>query len=164
MNWSNRWLIPASLFIALTISVIPLPTWLSDFRPDWVVMTILWWNLHYPKQFNVGSSWVAGILMDAVNSTVLGQYALATTLSSYLGIRINPQFQLFSLLQKTLSILLLLAIYRMLLFWIFSVSGETVETSSHWKPLLTDALIWPWLSALFREIVRHFTKAEPEES
>ena len=153
-----RILILISLLIAMTLSMIPLPEWINQYQPDWVALVVLWANIHHWGKFNVGSAWLVGLIVDVLNATVLGQYALAYTVTSYLAIRINLQFQLFSLLQKGLSILLLLVIFKLLLFWIFSISGESIELIHYWKPLLADILVWPWLNALLREISMKITK------
>ena len=147
-----------SVILALTLSIVPLPQWLTHYRPDWAILVVLWATIHHSGKFNVGSAWLVGLALDLMNATLLGQYALAFTVTSYLAVRINLQFQLFSVLQKALTVLLLLIIFRTLLFWIFSISGESIDASLYWKPLLADILLWPWLNAVLREISLKITK------
>ncbi len=155
-----RSLMIISILIAMTLSIMPLPELLQHYRPDWVALVVLWGNIHHSNKFNVGSAWIIGIAMDLINATILGQYALTFTVTSYLAIRINLQFQLFSLLQKGLTILLLMIIFRMLLFWIFSISGSSIDLAHYWKPLISDLLVWPWLSAMLREISQRIARSK----
>ena len=32
-----------SLIIALTLAIAPLPLWAEPFRPDWVILTLIYW-------------------------------------------------------------------------------------------------------------------------
>ncbi len=155
MAWKLKALIAATLVVALVLTVVPMPARLIDWRPDWLAMAAIWWNIQRPNHFNVGSSWVVGLLLDVLNATWLGQHALALTVTSYFAIRINLQFKMFSLIQQTLLAVALMALYRILLFWLYTLAGIDVGMASLGKPLLSDLLLWPWLSLGLTEVVRY---------
>ncbi|HGG58635.1 MAG TPA: rod shape-determining protein MreD [Gammaproteobacteria bacterium] len=160
----TRWKYALTLFLsltaALTLAVVPVPVWLHDYAPDWAVMTVVWWNLHRPNKASVGVGWLTGLALDILRFTTLGLHAFATTATSYFAVRINLQFRMFAVVQKILIVLLLLAIYRIILFWISGLAGNAVSSPAHWKPLLADLLVWPWLNALMHEILRRI-EAKP---
>jgi len=155
MTWKLKATIAATLLAALVLTVIPMPKWISSWRPDWLAMAAIWWNIHRPGTFNVGSSWASGLLLDVLNATWLGQHALALTITSYFAVRINLQFKMFSLIQQTLLALAIMSLYRILLFWLYSLAGVDVSAASHWNPLLAELLLWPWLSFVLGEVIRH---------
>ncbi len=160
------WKTPIAVFLsttaALILSIVPVPAWMHGYSPDWAVMTIIWWNLTRPDKVSVGIGWLSGLALDVLRLSTLGLHAFALTVTSYLAVRINLQFRMFAVIQKALAVLLLLALYRIILFWISSLAGNAVSSPEHWRPLLTDLLIWPWLNALLHEVLRRIT-AKPAE-
>ena len=43
----------------------PLPSLLDAYRPDWVALVVLYWVIALPHRINIGTAWVAGLLLDA---------------------------------------------------------------------------------------------------
>ncbi len=161
----NRWLqtylgIWISLILALGLTVIALPQTLQYYRPDWVALASIYWSLALPRRFGPGSAWISGLLMDALTGTLLGQHALALAVLSYLGIRFHQQIRLQPLWQQTLSIGILLAIYRLLVLWIYGVAEQPPATVAYWYPLMSDLLFWPIIYLLLRGLRRGLKMAQ----
>ena len=63
------WII-LSFVIALMLDVLPLPNWAEWFRPEWMVMVLIFWVLVLPQRVNVGVAWVVGLVLDVVNNAI----------------------------------------------------------------------------------------------
>lgn len=138
----------ASLIVALMMTIAPLPEWAEPFRPDWVVLTLLYWSIAFPHSYSVGSAWIAGLVLDVAQGTLLGQNALALSVVVYVSVKFHLQLRQFPLLQLLATVFALLALYRFILFWINGVAGISAPAVVYWGPVLSGAIIWPLLSIL----------------
>ena len=62
-----------SIVAALILSIAPIPDWAEPFRPTWVILTLIYWSMTLPNHYSVGSAWIAGIVLDVAQGTLLGQ-------------------------------------------------------------------------------------------
>lgn len=152
LNAPKPGLILLSLLLAWLLAIIPMPLWAAYFRPDWVALVVLFWNLRLPQTFNVGSAWIAGIGLDLLLGSPLGLHALAMIVMSYLTIRLNKQLPLYSVFLQIIAVTTLLATYRGLLLWMYGMTGHAPSPWPYWAPLITSILIWPWLNRLLGEL------------
>ncbi len=85
-------LVLCALALALVINLLPWSGWALKVRPDFVLLVLLYWVVHEPR--NIGQTWgfMLGLLMDVADSALLGQHALvyvaAIFLTQLLRIRI----------------------------------------------------------------------------
>lgn len=141
----------ATGLIALGLSILPMPEWAVSFRPDWLALILLYWNLQCPERFNLGSNWIFGLVLDLLLGSPLGQHPLALSFMGYLAIRLSKPFKLLPHVLQLLSITLILALYRGIIVWVAGVSGTIPSPTSAWLPLFASVLLWPWLYILLRE-------------
>jgi len=135
---SRRFPVIASIVVSLTLAIAPLPEWAEAYRPDWVALTLIYWSLLLPKTYSVGWAWLAGLVLDIAQGTLFGQHAL--------------QIRVFPMLQKTVTVFAILALYQFILFWINGVAGINSPSVTYWGPVLTGTVIWPLLSLLYGNI------------
>jgi rod shape-determining protein MreD len=138
-----------STLAALTLTIVPLPTAVEVYRPDWVALTLIYWAITLPRTYSVGSAWVVGIVLDVAQGTLLGQHALALCFIIYVTAKFHLQLRVFPTSQMTATVFALLALYQFLLFWINGVAGLHTEAVSYWGPVITGTLLWPVISFLF---------------
>ncbi len=143
-----------SLIIAMSLDILALPASLIPFRPDWVALTVIYWSMALPQRFSLVSAWIAGLLLDELTGTLLGQHALALTILAYISIHFYQRMRTYPLWQQALGVGLMLIVYRLLMLWIYGISGHPPHTWTYWPPLLTDILIWPWVYLLLRGMRR----------
>ena len=138
-----------SVIIALMLAIAPMPAWADPYRPDWVVLTLIYWAMHVPKTVSVGIAWAAGLVLDVAHGTLLGQHALSLTLIIYVTVRFHLQLRVFPLSQLAATVFAMLALYQFILFWINGVAGVNSPAVTYWGPVISGTLIWPVLTMFF---------------
>ncbi len=137
---------------ALALAIIPLPSLISAFRPDWVVLVMIYWSLMTPGRLGLFSAFFLGLLLDTLSGALLGQHALALLVVSYVVQRFHLRIRVFPIWQMSMTVLALLAIYQFLLFWVDGVAGRTVTTAERWAPVMIGAALWPLILLLLENI------------
>lgn len=145
----------ACIVAALMLAIAPMPAWASPFRPDWVVLTLIYWAMVSPRTYSVGTAWIVGIVLDVAQGTLLGQHAMALSFVVYITAKFHLQFRVFPVSQMAATVFAMLAIYQFILFWINGVAGVTTAAITYWGPVITGALIWPLLSLFFNGVRFH---------
>ncbi len=146
---SRRFPVIASIVVSLTLAIAPLPDWAVAYRPDWVALTLIYWSLLLPKTYSVGWAWLAGLVLDIAQGTLFGQHALALCFIIYISVKFHLKIRVFPMLQKTVTVFAILALYQFILFWINGVAGINSPSVTYWGPVLTGTAIWPLLSMLY---------------
>ena len=138
--------------MAMLLTIVPLPDALRILRPDWVALTLIFWCLVLPYRVSVGSGFIAGVLLDVLTGTLLGQHALALSLVAYICVRLHQRIRAYPVWQQALTVLVLLVLHQMLTLWVDSTIGRPARPLSYWLPSLVGMLLWPFafrfLSAL----------------
>ena len=142
----------ASIVVALMLAIAPMPAWAESFRPDWVVLTLVYWAMSFPLRYSVGSAWVTGLVLDVAHGTLLGQHALSLSLIVYICVKFHLQMRQFPLLQLSATVFAMLALYRFILFWVNGVAGVSAPAITYWGPVLAGAVVWPLLLPVFGNV------------
>ncbi len=140
---SRRLPIILSLIIGLMLTMMPLPGAIAPFRPDWLVLLIIFWAMQLPRTWSVGSAWIIGIVLDVAQGTLLGQHALGLCVVAFITVRIHLLMRVFPLPQLTATVFAILALYQFLLFWINGVAGVNAPAVTYWGPVISGAVLWP---------------------
>ena len=142
------WRLPIlTLVAALALTALPLPAVVAPFRPEWVPLILIFWSLLAPERFSLLTAFWMGLLLDTLSGSLLGQHALALVVVVYLTIRFHLRIRVFPVWQLSVTVVLLLAIYEFVLFWVDGVAGRTVPLIERWAPLVSSAMIWPLILA-----------------
>ncbi len=148
------WIIPGSLLLALMLTAVPLPGWALAWRPAWAAMVLIYWCMAVPDRVGIGAGWVLGLLVDVLKGTLLGQNAAAFAVIAYITVRNHRRVRVFPLVQQALYVGLMVAIIAVLTLWVRGVAGLPAQPSVYWLPVLTSALLWPWLFIILRDARR----------
>jgi rod shape-determining protein MreD len=140
---SSSWFAPTvSLFLALLLTVLPLPDMISAFRPEWVAVVMLYWTLIEPRRYGLVTAFLLGIVLDTLTGSLLGQHALALLVIVFLSQRFSLTLRTFPASQFTLIVVGLLGLHEFVLFWIDGVAGRSVPSIDRWGPVVTSGLLW----------------------
>lgn len=141
-----------TLIIALMINMAPVPEWADPFRPNWVALTLIYWAMCFPGSYSIGTAWLIGLIVDVALGTLLGQHALALSLTIYITVKFHLQMRQFPPLQLAATVFALLAFYQFILFWINGVAGITTSAVLYWGPVLSGTIVWFPLSMFLRAL------------
>lgn len=144
----------ATLLIAMALSMLPMPVWAVWFKPAWVLMVLIYWAISVPHRVNVGVAWIAGIIVDLMTGTALGEHALAFTIVIYLVNRLHMRLRMFPLIQQALSVLSFTLLYQLIIYIVQGFLDQAPANHWYWMSSVTTMLLWPWLFIILRDFRR----------
>jgi rod shape-determining protein MreD len=144
----------ATLIVALVLAVVPLPDLVDPMRPDFLLLTIIYWSLRAPRSVGLAFATFAGLALDIVKGTVLGQHALGFLLAGFLTHRLQLRMRVFPIWQQAFTVMMMLALYQFLVFWIDGITGNAAIVWQRWLPIVTGTLIWPVIVAILDSLSR----------
>ena len=134
-----------SALVALALAVLPLPSMLEMFRPDFLVLIVFYWSIESPRAGGLALAFFSGLALDVIYGVVLGQHALALTLLAAWATNLRLRIRVFSVLSQCLTIFALLTGYQFVLFWVDGATGNPVTTFGRWLAPVIGAALWPLL-------------------
>lgn len=141
----SRLRITVTVIIALILGVLPLPRWMDISRPYLLLLLVIYWSLSAPRIAGLMFGWLCGMAIDLLKGTTLGQHAFAFLVVSFATHKFQLRIRIFPLSQQTLTVLILLLVYEVLVWYTDGVLGYPVTTWARWMPVLTSTLLWPVL-------------------
>lgn len=151
---SNRF-IAMTLFMALMLDLLPWQGTALLLRPDFVLLLLAYWAIHQPLRIGMAAAWMLGLVMDVADGALLGQYALAYTLSIYLALALHRRIQAFGLWPQAWHIFPLLLVSQVLTLLIHLFSGASFIGWGYFLASITGTLLWPPLSLLVQMALRY---------
>lgn len=139
----------ASLLGAMVLTVVPLPAVLEPFRPPWVTMAIIYWTMMSPQLCGILTAFIAGLILDLLYGSMLGQHALALSVVSYVTLLLHLQIRNFPLWQLTMTVFMLMAIDAFLVFWSDGIAGYPGGGIARWTQVVAGGVAWAPVMALF---------------
>ena len=140
---NNGVVILVTLLIALIASITPMPLSVDIFRPDWVLIVLVYWCLALPTKINIITAWVMGLLLDILLGSVLGVHASAMALSLYIVVVNFQKIRNFSVWQQALIVGVLAAQYHLVVFWLQRFLSDVVFLPNYLYPVITTVVLWP---------------------
>ena len=91
------------------------------------------------KQNGIVMAWLIGLVLDALNNTLVGEHSLALVLVSYVAIKLQEKLFNRIIWQQMMTVFILILMYQMILFLIQGLIGEQPTTILYWMPsVITD--------------------------
>ena len=143
-----RGAVMATALVALILSVLPLPEWLALARPQFLVLTVLYWSVNAPRAGGLAIGFFAGLMLDVFQGPVLGEHALALSLVTYIAVREHQRLRSKPAIQQAMIVFAFLVVYEIVLFMIDGWTGHPVTSPLRWVHTVSGALIWPPAAAI----------------
>ena len=55
-----------TILVAFMLKLMPLPTAAEPFRPDWIVLILIFWAMTVPRSYSIGIAWMIGIVLETL--------------------------------------------------------------------------------------------------
>ncbi|WAJ69980.1 rod shape-determining protein MreD [Catenovulum adriaticum] len=149
-------LIAFTLFISFILAITPLPSIIEAFRPDWLLVVLIYWCIALPHKVNVGTGWICGFILDILLGSVLGSHAVMLALVAYICSTNYLTIRNFSAVQQVLIIGLVSAFYHLADYWLQHFLTTAYFQPELLWPILTNMIIWPTALVLLRKYRRAF--------
>jgi len=143
-----------SLLIALLCQLFP---WVGQgiiFRPDFMLVVILYWLLRTPNLCNVGTAWFAGLMVDLATGSLLGQHALSFSIAAFIALSYQRRLVLFNTWQLTAYVAAILTIERVLILLLKLFEGNENPGWHYFWPIITGLLLWQFMIMMFGGLTR----------
>lgn len=145
-----------TILLALLLTILPLPAIIDPYRPDWLTLVIVYWVIALPHRVNVGTAWIAGLLLDILMGSTLGVRALALAIMAYVAAMQFQKVRNLSVWQQAVVVGIISLLGQLTVFWaehLFAV--VTMNYRMFWSCLSTT-LLWPWVFLSLRKLRRKF--------
>lgn len=152
---TGGWAIWLSLFIALLLSIAPLPQTLMAFRPLWISAVFIYWSLFLPHRASLIAAFLFGLIIDVMVDSLLGQNALVLVLTVYIALLFQHKIRPQPIIRQTMMVAAILTIGQIIQIWIYTLTGIYPNRFSIFDyifPIISTVVLWPWLSAALRSL------------
>lgn len=144
------WLsIVVSFSLALVLELIRLPVMLAELRPEWLVVTMIYWTLRAPFTMGMTAAFLVGLVLDVMGGGYLGINSLALCLVCYLAIGMHKRFKMFPMLQQAVFAFILVLGYLMVVYTFMGLLSQAEDVRSIFLSACASAFIWPILVVLY---------------
>ncbi|EAQ98985.2 rod shape-determining protein MreD [Congregibacter litoralis KT71] len=150
------WVILASLLFAAVLAVIPLTRALLWWRPEWILLVLVYWTIALPHRVGLVTALVVGLFVDVMEGAVIGQNMLSLSVVVTLAGLMYQRLRVFTLVQQSSVIFLLAGLHQLITQWLQGLQGGAVPGFGFLFPALSTALLWPLLMPLLRELRRSY--------
>lgn len=154
---SGGGVIIATLLVAAWLTLLPLPDVLAFFRPQWLVLVLIYWAIALPHRIGAFSGFALGVFTDVLLGSPLGQHAMAMALVAWLAQAMHKRMRVFPPLQQCLVVFLLVGVSIMVTYLLQGTAGRAL-----YSPLLmqlgafASALLWRPVYSVLRLVRQHF--------
>jgi rod shape-determining protein MreD len=147
----GTWFILCTFVLAAILGIVPLPAWLEIWRPEWIVLAVVYWVIALPHRVGMLTAWLAGFFIDVLEGSLLGLNAAALTLMAYVALNLYQRLRMFTPLQQSTTILMLTGVHQLLIFWVLTATGQNTPGNLLFVvSALSSALVWPVVFVLLR--------------
>lgn len=146
----NRKQVYLSLCAAFMLYLLPWQGFGLMLRPDFVMLTLVYWMLRAPRLCNVGTVWTMGLLVDLASGGLFGQYALAYAISAFFALTYQRRLVLFTAWQQAAYVLAILLLTQVSLLILKLFGGDALPGWSYFLPSVSGVLLWQLLFSRIR--------------
>ncbi len=133
----------------------PLPDFLVWWRPNWLLMVVIYWTMALPHRIGIVVAWVLGLITDVALGSVLGVHGLSMAIIAYLILLLTNRLRLFPLWKQSAVVGLMVGLDLVLSLWIQNFITSQPRSGMYWLPIISSTFFWPWIFLLLRDLRRY---------
>lgn len=153
---SGYWVIALTLLCAAVLAVFPLDRSLVWWRPEWVLLVLVYWTIALPHRIGMLTALLAGFLADVLEGVAIGQNMLSFTIIVVLARLMYQRVRVFSPLQQAWVVFVLVGVHQLIGQWLQSLQGMGALGFVFLLPALSSACFWPLVMPVLRALRRGF--------
>jgi len=154
LTFRQRAVVWATFASAILLTLAPLPNVLAILRPNWVALVLAYWYMAIPDRAGIGGAWVLGLFLDTIYGSLLGEQALAKAVLAFLILRFAHRLRVFPRWQQAMAVGVSVAVSDMVVLMIKSLVHGVHPIFSDTAPMVANAIVWPFLFVVLREVRR----------
>ena len=161
----NQLLIFLTLFIALYVDTYIFTSNIQMWKPTFVLLTLIYWNMALPDQIGIMAAISCGIFVDLIEGSLLGLHGILFILITYACQRFFYQFRVSPLWQQSFILFFLFILYKQVFALDFMNTDQDLTNFSDrsffmnsFLFALFSALIWSPLLLTLRYYRRRWVK------
>jgi len=132
-----------SFLFAAILELNLLPEIVAFLRPEWLVLTLIYWLLRHPEKVGVMMGLLIGLVMDVLSGSYLGVHMLSLSLICYLVLSMHKRLKMFPLGQQCVVVFFIVGIQLMVVYTLRSVLGVSDVGLAYLWQALSSAFFWP---------------------
>jgi len=161
----NRLLIYFSLFMALIVDSYNFSNDFQFIKPSFTLLVLIYWNMALPDKVGITTAVLFGVLVDLLESSILGLHGLLFVLITYICQRFFYQFRITPIWQQSFLIFILAILVKQILALDFldSEFNRTNLSDNYYFMgtlyyAILNSLSWPLIYYLCRLYRRRWVK------
>ena len=161
----NQLLIFLTLFIALYVDTYLFASDFQMWKPTFVLLTLIYWNMALPDRIGIIAALSFGIFVDLIEGSLLGLHGILFILITYACQRFFYQFRVSPLWQQSFILFFLFILYKQVFALDFMNTNQELTNLSDFSFFihsflfaLSSALIWSPLFLTLRYYRRRWVK------
>ena len=164
-NLKNQLLIFLTLFIALYVDTYMFTSNFQMWKPTFVLLTLIYWNMALPDRIGIMAALSFGIFIDLIEGSLLGLHGILFVLITYVCQRFFYQFRVAPLWQQSFILFFLFILYKQVFALDFMNTNQDLTNFSDSSFLMNSflfalfsAFIWSPLLLTLRYYRRRWVK------
>lgn len=145
-----------SFIIAMVLAVFPVSESLMWLKPNFIVLTLIYWVLKVPKFVGIYVAFGLGIFLDLLLYRTLGISSLALCVVVYLTNLLRAKLSTFCIWQQALTVLLLVGFYQLILVWHYLFEGNCSINIYFWLTIIVNVIFYPVIYFFLHNYQRFF--------
>lgn len=138
-----------TLLSAYLLLLLPWSETALQFKPDFILLVLIFWIIREPNLCNIGTAWFVGLLVDLATGSLFGQYAWAYTVSAFVTMFYQRRLILFGRINQFIYVFIILMTSQLVLLILKTFGGEPFPGWIYFAPSLVGVLLWS-ISLVFK--------------
>ena len=131
-----------SMLLALLLQLLPWEGLALQWRPDFLLLTVIYWMLRAPHLCHIGTAWFTGLLIDLASGGLFGQHALAYALTGFFAVSHQRRLALFNIWQQAAYVFFLLLLAQSAVLVLKLFGGDQFPGWHFYQHSISGILLW----------------------